>query len=231
MEGRPSGRFRLDSMLDYLISRLYILPAIIVGLSFHEWAHAFAAYKMGDPTARNLGRMTINPLAHIDPIGFIMMMIVGFGWAKPVPVNSNNFRKYRLGEIVVSLAGVTMNFIIALVFSFVFAGIYKYAGAEFLMSGVGASVLEVVMYFILVNLCLLVFNLIPIYPLDGFHVAETLLSKPLGPKPFLFIRKYGQYILIAIMLFGRTGFSPISYLANLIMTKLIGLAFMLFGVA
>lgn len=208
-----------------------MLPAIIVGLSFHEWAHAFSAYKMGDPTAKNLGRLTINPLAHIDPIGFIMMLIVGFGWAKPVPVNPNRFKKYRLGEIVVSLAGVTMNFIIAVVFSLAFAAVLKYSGVEFLYSGAGEKVLKVLEYFVLINLCLLVFNLIPIYPLDGFHVAETLLAKPLGPKPFLFIRKYGMYILIGIMLLGRSGFSPIGTAAGWIAKGLFNLAFSLFGLA
>ena len=220
----------MEGILDYIVSRLYILPAIIVGLSFHEFAHAFAAYKMGDPTARNLGRMTINPLAHIDPIGFLMMMIVGFGWAKPVPVNPNRYRNYRVGDIVVSLAGVTMNLIIAIVFAFIYALLVKVCDVRFLVSGVGQSLLTVIMYFVTVNLCLLVFNLIPIYPLDGFHVAESLLAKRIGPKPFVVIRKYGQYILIGIILLGRAGFSFVGTAAGFLTKWLMELMFMLFAI-
>ncbi len=220
----------MNGILDFIIGRLFTLPAIVVGLSFHEWAHAFAAYKMGDPTAKNLGRLTINPLAHIDPIGFLMMFIFGFGWAKPVPVNPNRFKKYRLGEIVVSLAGVTMNLIIAFVFALVIAAVYRFADVEFLLSTAGGKLALVLDYFVLINLCLLVFNLIPIYPLDGFHVAEVLLIKPLGPKPFLFIRKYGMYILIGIMLLGRVGFSPVWTAAEFIAQGLLRFACMLFGV-
>ena len=78
----------MDGILSYIIDALYSLPGILVGLSFHEWGHAYAAYKRGDPTARNLGRMTVNPLAHIDPLGFLSLLILGFGWAKPVPVSA-----------------------------------------------------------------------------------------------------------------------------------------------
>lgn len=219
------------SILERLIDVLLYLPAIIVALSFHEWAHAFAAYKMGDPTAKNLGRMTINPLAHIDPIGFLMLLFVHFGWAKPVPVNPNNFKNYRKGEIIVSIAGVTMNLIIATVASFIYVAVLKFAGAEFPLSNAGSRTLYVIQCFIIVNVCLLVFNLIPIYPLDGFHVAETLLSKPLGPKPFLFIRKYGMYILLGVMLLSYLGISPVFDLGMLIANGLLKLAALCFGVA
>ena len=101
--------------MEYVLQKLYTLPAIVIAFTLHEWGHAYSAYRMGDPTARNLGRMTLNPLAHIDPIGFLMMVVVGFGWAKPVPVNPNNYRNYRAGELVVSLAGVTVNLILAII--------------------------------------------------------------------------------------------------------------------
>lgn len=220
----------MESFVDYLISRLYILPAVIIGLSFHEWGHAFAAYKMGDPTARNLGRLTLNPLKHIDPIGFLMMLVFGFGWAKPVPVNPHNYRNYRIGEIVVSLAGVTMNLILAVISALILAAYYKYAGVEFIASTAGTRLNVIIYYFIMLNLCLLVFNLIPIYPLDGFHVAEVLLAKPLGPKVFLFLRNYGQYILIGILLLGRSGFSPVGYIAGKLYSVVTSFAFWVFGV-
>jgi len=210
---------------------LYVVPGVIIALSFHEWGHAFAAYKMGDPTARNLGRMTINPLAHIDPMGFLMMVIVGFGWAKPVPVNSNNYRNYKLGELVVSLAGVTMNLILAIIGSIVFCILLK-LNASGAIEGSGSFVtgLGMLTRFIFLNLCLLVFNLLPVYPLDGFHVAEVLLSKPLGTKPFVFLRNYGQYILIGILLLGRfSSFSPIGYVAGLLHSGIMGILYPLFG--
>lgn len=221
----------MNGIGEMILGKLYILPAVIIALSFHEWAHAFAAYKMGDPTARNLGRMTINPLAHIDILGFIMMLIVGFGWAKPVPVNPRNYRNYKKGEIVVSLAGVTMNLIIAVVFAFVYGAVVKYALPTFLIGGSGSALRTILNYFVLVNLCLLVFNLIPIYPLDGFHVAEVLISKHIGPKPFIFLKQYGQFILIGIILLGGTGFSFVGWAANGLYSGLMKLVAAALGIA
>lgn len=110
------------SLGSYVMELLYRMPAILVALAFHEWAHAYAAYKLGDPTAYNLGRMTLNPLAHIDLIGLIMMMLVRFGWAKPVPVSTRNFKHPRRDEIIVSLAGVAMNLVLAFVTMLIFFG-------------------------------------------------------------------------------------------------------------
>lgn len=204
---------------------LKYVPGIIVAFSFHEWGHAYAAYKMGDPTARNLGRMTLNPLAHIDPIGFLMMVIAGFGWAKPVPVNPNNYRNYKQGELVVSLAGVTMNLILALISTTALALIIKFGEGVFYMNGSfyyirgvagGALItgLDLLAQFTIFNIALMVFNLLPVFPLDGFHVAEVLFSKVIGHKPFLFLRNYGQFILIGILVLGRFGFSLVGTVAG-----------------
>lgn len=105
--------FGSTNLSTILLEMLYRVPGIIVAISFHECAHAYAAYKCGDPTARNLGRMTLNPLAHFDPIGIVMMLLVRFGWAKPVPINTRNFKNPRKDELIVSLAGVATNLIIA----------------------------------------------------------------------------------------------------------------------
>lgn len=219
----------LSGIFSYFIAILYVLPAVVVGLSFHEWAHAFAALKMGDPTARNLGRLTVNPLAHIDPMGFLMMLLVGFGWAKPVPVNPRNYRNYRTGEIVVSLAGVTMNLIIAVISAFVYGLINKLTSGTIDRSGSIGILLIVINYFIIVNLSLMVFNLIPIYPLDGYHVFEVLLIKRLGPKPFTFLRRYGRYILIGVLLLGRIGFSFVGTAAGFLYQNLMKLVSLLLG--
>ena len=100
----------------FLLFTLISMPGRLFSLSCHEWAHAYAAYRSRDPTAKNLGRMTLDPAKHIDPIGFIIWLFVGFGWAKPVPVNPRNFKKYVRDDIIVSLAGVTTNFILAFLF-------------------------------------------------------------------------------------------------------------------
>lgn len=191
---------RLAQLFQNPLQFLYILPAILIGLTVHEWAHAYAAYRLGDPTARNLGRMTLNPLAHIDPIGFAMLLLVGFGWAKPVPVTPRNFKNYRRDDIIVSLAGIVTNLIVAFLFSFVYvAGILKWGLAtnEAFMSIIGSI--------ISINLTLAVFNLIPIYPLDGSHVAESLLMHKI-PRVFMFLRQYGQIILLGLIISGATSF-------------------------
>lgn len=187
---------RIAQLFQNPLQFLYVLPAILIGLTVHEWAHAYAAYRLGDPTARNLGRMTLNPLAHIDLIGFAMLLLVGFGWAKPVPVSPRNFKHYRRDDIIVSLAGIMTNLIVAFLFSFVYvAGILKWGLAtnEAFMSIVGSI--------ITINLTLAIFNLIPIYPLDGSHVAESLLMHKI-PRVFMFLRQYGQWILLALLLSG-----------------------------
>lgn len=228
--------------MDSILDMLRMLPGIVIAFSFHEWGHAFAAYLMGDPTARNLGRMTLNPLAHIDPMGFLMMIIAGFGWAKPVPVNSNNYRNYRVGELVVSLAGVTMNLILAVLGIVALAAIAKanrffhtdgYAGVMtlfYLKGGTLYNVGYMLAGFITFNFALMVFNLLPVFPLDGFHVAEVTLAKLTGPKPFMFLRNYGQYILIGILLLGRFGFSFIGPVVEWFFSWFWKLAQLAFGI-
>lgn len=195
----------LNGTRDFIESLLYTLPAVLISLSFHEFGHAYAAYKNGDPTARNEGRMTLNPLAHIDIFGFIMMILVGYGWAKPVPVNPRNYRNYKKGEIMVSLAGVTMNLILAFVGALALAIVIAICGVQATLSGAAGKIANLLTSFIMINCALTVFNLLPVYPLDGFHVVETLLAPRLGYKPFVFIRRYGYYILIGLMMLSRTG--------------------------
>lgn len=178
-----------------IMGLLYRLPAILISLSFHEWAHAYAAYRAGDPTARNFGRMTINPLKHIDPIGFICLLLFRFGWAKPVPVNPRNYKNFKRDTIIVSLAGIITNFGLAII-STLCLFIYYLLGIE------NFALSEIIQNFMYINLALMIFNLIPIPPLDGSHVLEILLIRRLGPRPFEFLHQYGQIILIGMMALG-----------------------------
>ncbi len=209
-------------MIQNPLQVLYTLPAIIIGLTVHEWAHAYAAYRLGDPTARNLGRMTLNPLAHFDVFGFLCLLLVGFGWAKPVPINPRNFKHYRRDDIIVSLAGITMNLIVAFFFTFIYvAGVLKWGLSD------NEAFTSIFLYIVVINLSLMLFNLIPIYPLDGSHVLESLLVRKI-PRFFMFMRRYGQFILIALLITGVFG-NALSYLVSGITSGFVSIAVWFFG--
>lgn len=220
----------LHEPLEFLKLLACILPVMLISLTLHEWGHAYAAHLCGDDTARNLGRMTLNPLKHLDPIGFVAILLVGFGWAKPVPVNPRNYRNYKKGEAIVSLAGVTMNFLLAIVFSAAFVILYRMY-IKMLLYGApytwleNGLLLQIVMYGVSLNIVLMLFNLLPLYPLDGYHIFELLFARHLPMRVFLFLRRYGQYILIGILvLFRIIGFHPIAKLTDWILDQLMNLA-------
>lgn len=183
---------------DYWLGVLYSLPAVLLALSFHEAAHAFAAYKCGDNTARNLGRMTLDPTKHLDPIGTICLILFRFGWAKPVPVNPRNFKHPRRDNIIVSLAGIITNFIL----SFVAYGIlYGVVEGLHVQNEIFERIMSMIVY---LNIALGIFNILPIPPLDGFQ----LFSSAFGPKSFKVIsvlNRYGWIILIVLLITGIIG--------------------------
>ena len=185
-----------SSRMD-VVESLKIIPAAVIGLTVHEFSHAYAAYKLGDNTAKLDGRLTLNPLKHIDWMGFFLIVIAGFGWAKPVVFNPDNLKHKHRDEILISIAGPISNFILALLF-FVIARLL-YFSESFSATTLGMEVINMIMIWGVINFSLFVFNLIPIPPLDGSHLYLTFL-KDEHPKLMMNIYKYGTLGLLAIII-------------------------------
>lgn len=179
----------MNYFLDFLASFL----AVVVVLTFHEFAHAFAAYRSGDPTPKWNRRLSLNPLRHFDPIGLICFTFVGFGWAKPVPINPDNFKHYRRGLAFTASAGVIMNYIMAFLLYPLFLVVFYYLSVPVLRE----FLYYLTWYLFAYSLSFCVFNLLPFYPLDGFRIVEACSRK--HGKVYQFLRKYGYYILLFLI--------------------------------
>lgn len=192
------GNFDIGAIVQQV---LLSTPAILFGLTIHEFSHGWVAARLGDPTARMMGRLTLNPLKHLDPIGTIALFLFRFGWAKPVPINPANFRHPTRDMAISSLAGPGANLVTAAV-----AGIVM---RVLLMFGISGFPLIVVQYFVLFNLILCFFNLIPIPPLDGSRLVYYFLrDKPNLAAGYARLERYGFMILLAIIFIGNlTGVS------------------------
>lgn len=159
----------------WAINKLMLLPAILIGLSFHEFSHGFASHLLGDPTPKMQGRLTLNPFKHFDAFGFLALLLAGFGWGIPVEIDPRYYKHPRRDELIVSLAGVTMNFILAVIFTFVLKFIFI-SNPEFGAYGVSKYLLEIIVNIIQINIVLMVFNLVPVPPLDGFGVITQIFN-------------------------------------------------------
>lgn len=202
--------FDIFSSKPNLVLFLIRIPVVIIAFSVHEMSHAYAAHKLGDDTAKNLGRLTLNPVKHLDPIGCITLLLFGIGWAKPVPVMSRNFKNPKKGMLLTSLAGPLSNVILSLaglVLCITFSSLFGYTltGKALVESITAQKIAHPALYLIClffylfhwVNLSLAIFNMIPIPPLDGSRIALIFLPE----KAYFGIMKYERYILIVFLIF------------------------------
>jgi len=200
---------------DFLQRTLLTIPPILLALTVHECAHAWVAYRLGDPTAKMLGRVTLNPIRHLDPIGTLMLLFSGlFGWAKPVPINPRNFRNMSRSIVLVSLAGPLSNLALAALFAIAYK-IFEMAGPGFLssMPGLWRPLFAMIEVSIIINVALAVFNMVPVPPLDGSKVLGNLLP---ARQAFAWARfeQYGFFILLILIVTGALNkfVSPIIFL-------------------
>lgn len=205
---------------EALIQLILTIPILIIALSFHEAAHGYVAYKCGDRTAYNLGRVTLNPAKHLDLFGTLSMFLIGYGWAKPVPINSRNFNNPKKGMAITALAGPLANLILAVI-STIFSALSWILYYKSVMSGVEgfqATLMYIVYFFFylssLYNFMLMAFNLIPFPPFDGSRFALSFLPA----DKYFAIMRYERQILIGIIivlfLLSRLGFSPFFWIAD-----------------
>ena len=175
-----------------------LIPVLLFALVFHEFSHGWVAYKLGDPTAKNQGRLTLNPLSHLDPFGSMMILFVGFGWAKPVPVDSRYLANPRKDMMKIAFAGPASNLILALV-----------GGILIRLTGYAGPLNSMLILFTQINISLAVFNMIPIPPLDGSQIFSGIMIRR-NPQLVMQLQMYGPQILMGLILFGMfTGVSII----------------------
>lgn len=178
---------------------IILIPAILYALTIHEYFHGWTANKFGDPTARLQGRLTLNPLAHIDILGALCFIFAHFGWGKPVPINPYNFRNPRRDNILVSFAGPASNFVSAFLFGLLFQLLRK---TSFVPVNLSLFLFNLLITTVMINLSLAFFNMIPLFPLDGSHIMEGLLPYHMARK-YKEIERYSPFILLGLIILGN----------------------------
>ena len=209
------GNFNITSTIAYVISTLFI---VFLTLPVHEFAHAFAANALGDKTPKYRGRLTLNPFAHIDYLGSLLILLFGFGWAKPVQVDKRNFKHPKVGMAITALAGPFANLLVALLFSFIsnlLLFLFPSDMAPDALSGIWLFVDYVISYIIKINIYLAVFNLIPVPPFDGSRLLMVILPDRVYYK----LMQYQQHFMIAVLVIGYLGIltGPLSEASSSIM--------------
>ena len=197
-----SGNFTIQTSIAEILAVLVIIFLI---LPFHEWAHAQTAYLLGDKGIKQRGRLSLNPLSHIDPVGALAMLFIGFGWAKPVPVDARYFKNPKVGMAITAFMGPVANLIAALAGLFVFHTLWCIVPTFFTAGGFGSYVLAFLQFYIIVNVNLAVFNLLPIPPLDGSKILFVFLPD----KAVMFFYRYQMFFMIGLIVLLWAG--PLSY--------------------
>lgn len=221
--------FQFGSDTNRLVALLLTAPGVLVAITFHEFAHGFAAYKLGDDTAKNDGRLSLNPFSHLDPVGTLMLLVAGFGWGKPVEVNPRNYNRnisVEKADAIVSIAGPLMNFVLAIVFALIYCAIYKFA-TDFLYTQLGQIITSMVSYAMLVNIGLGTFNLLPLPPLDGSKVIMPFL--PFNAKQWFRSNEYIFYIVFIVIYITGIASWVISPVISFVGNGILKIAMMIFG--
>ena len=197
---------------SFLQDAIYLIPAVLLSLSFHEFSHGYVAFKLGDPTAKQAGRLTLNPLAHIDPLGTLCMLIFRFGWAKPVPVNVMYFKDRKKGMAITAAAGPISNLLLAFLCLLLFVPVLVYAG----WTAVGSYAANFLYIMVMINVGLAVFNLLPISPLDGSKILYAVLPN----KIYFSLMRYERYFQPVLFLLLWPGLlsRPISFLRDAVIS-------------
>jgi len=213
-----------------LLGLLFTIPGVLIAITFHEFAHAWAADKLGDDTPRMEGRLSLNPIAHLDPVGSIMLLFAGFGWGKPVNVNPRNYNRdisMEKADALVSVAGPIMNFVLAIILTLIYCAIYKFGSIALLSSNVMAIIMTMIMYAIAINVGLGIFNLIPLPPLDGSKVIKPIL--PYNAKVWFENNERLFYIAFVLLwIWGLLG-DLISPVIDTVYFAILNLGSMIFG--
>lgn len=216
------------SIVDLLMNRVINFIPVLLSLTVHEWAHAWTAWKLGDDTAKMLGRVSLNPLDHIDPIGTLLLPLLGipFGWANPVPINPTRFRRnisMPMGVLIVAAAGPISNLIIGTIAFGLFAGLNAFVSPNQpggIDSELFAAIAQFLQTLVIINVLLAVFNLFPVPPLDGSRIADALMPTSLRPLWSQFMSLGPVALIIVILMPGLLGFSllaiPIQWITDLL---------------
>lgn len=223
--------------MEFLLRYIYIVPSALIAIVLHELSHGLVSHWLGDPTPKETGRLSLNPLKHLDPVGTIALIIFGFGWAKPVIVNPEYYKHPKWGMALVGLAGPLMNFLLSCVGFLIMGLIIKINPSSLYTNSVTISsiIFEFCMYFAIINLGLCIFNLVPIPPLDGSKILGVILPRQ-AYREYMSWGRYGMYIVLGFLLIfsvlERTGvmdMSPISFVINFVYDKMADITIRIFA--
>lgn len=216
--------FTLDLVIN-LCASLFVMFCV---MPIHEFAHAYVATKLGDQTARLSGRLTLNPLAHVDPFGALLILLAGFGYAKPVPVNPRNFKNSKKGMALTALAGPMSNLIMSFIFIVCFCAVYRFGNVNTQTQNFSYAIAVFFMYAAQLNISLAVFNFIPIPPLDGSRIISLILPN----KYYYKLMSYERYIVYIVLILAATGALnvPITAVSSFFLDIFIKIGSALFGI-